>query len=187
MNTKFSFHNLASVAVILVILSGCATYQAQKVGPTVIQHAREEIPEDQLMDVGILVFQSKEITEEAAEDEDVLELTVRVEEPEPAPPAAAPEPVAEPAPEVDSAVLVGVTRERRLAERDEDELWRLVQAGFRERRKMIHNVLARQLPGLDRARVGAALEASAIAPDRRPQTLSVDEWLALRAALAPLP
>ena len=93
----------------------------------------------------------------------------------------------EPAPEVDSAILVGVTRERRLDAEREDELWRLVQAGFRERRKMIHNVLARQLPGLDRARVEAALEACAITPDRRPQTLSVDEWLALRAALTPLP
>ena len=66
---KFGFHNLASVAAILLVLSGCATYQAQKVGPTVIQHAQEEIPEDQLMDVGILVFESKEITEETAEDE----------------------------------------------------------------------------------------------------------------------
>ena len=66
---KFSFHNLTIVAAILLVLSGCATYHAQKVGPTVIQHAQEEIPEDQLMDVGILVFESEEITEEAAEDE----------------------------------------------------------------------------------------------------------------------
>lgn len=93
----------------------------------------------------------------------------------------------EPAPEVDSAILTGVTRERRLGEHDEDELWRLVQAGFRERRKMIHNVLARQLPGLDRERVEAGLAACGIASDRRPQTLSVDEWLALHAALSPLP
>jgi 16S rRNA (adenine1518-N6/adenine1519-N6)-dimethyltransferase len=93
----------------------------------------------------------------------------------------------EPAPEVDSAILIGVTRERRLGEEDEDELWRLAQAGFRERRKMIHNVLARQLPGLDRERVGAGLAACGIAPDRRPQTLAVDEWLALREALHPLP
>jgi len=69
MNTKFGFHNLASVAVILVILSGCATYQAQKVGSTTIMRAQAEIPEDQLMDVGILVFKSKELTEEEAEDE----------------------------------------------------------------------------------------------------------------------
>jgi 16S rRNA (adenine1518-N6/adenine1519-N6)-dimethyltransferase len=93
----------------------------------------------------------------------------------------------EPMPEVDSAVLVGDTQPRRLAEDDEDGLWRLVQAGFRERRKMIHNVLVRQLPGMDRERVDAALAACSISPDRRPQTLSVEEWLALRARLAPLP
>jgi 16S rRNA (adenine1518-N6/adenine1519-N6)-dimethyltransferase len=93
----------------------------------------------------------------------------------------------EPAPEVDSAILVGLTRDRRLDEADEDELWRLVQAGFRERRKMIHNVLARQLPGLDRDRVETALAATGIAPQRRPQTLAVEEWLALRRALTPLP
>ncbi len=93
----------------------------------------------------------------------------------------------EPAPEVDSAVLLGETRLRRLDEQDEDELWRLVQAGFRERRKMIHNVLARQLPGLDRSRLDAALDACAIAPDRRPQTLSVAEWMQLRQVLSPLP
>ncbi len=93
----------------------------------------------------------------------------------------------EPAPDVDSAILVGETHERQLEADDEDELWRLVQAGFRERRKMIHNVLSRQLPGLDRARVDAGLAACSITPDRRPQTLSVDEWLALRAQLTPLP
>ena len=93
----------------------------------------------------------------------------------------------EPAPAVDSAVLAGVTRPRRLDAAAEDGLWRLVQAAFRERRKMIHNVLVRQLPGLDRDRLEAALASCAIAPERRPQTLSVDEWLALRVALGPLP
>ncbi len=47
----------------------------------------------------------------------------------------------EPAPSVDSAVLTGRTRPRRLPRESEDDLWRLVQAGFRERRKMLHNVL----------------------------------------------
>jgi 16S rRNA (adenine1518-N6/adenine1519-N6)-dimethyltransferase len=68
---------------------------------------------------------------------------------------------------------------------EEDELWRLVQAAFRERRKMIHNVLPRQLP-IEPARVAAALEAVGIDPDRRPQTLAVGEWLALREALGPI-
>jgi 16S rRNA (adenine1518-N6/adenine1519-N6)-dimethyltransferase len=64
----------------------------------------------------------------------------------------------------------------------EDALWRLVQAAFRERRKMLHNVLSRQLP-LEPARVAAALEAAGIAPDRRPQTVAVGEWIALLAAI----
>jgi 16S rRNA (adenine1518-N6/adenine1519-N6)-dimethyltransferase len=73
----------------------------------------------------------------------------------------------------------------RLPAADEDGLWRLVQAAFRERRKMIHNVLTRQLP-VDAGRVAAALTPAGIAPDRRPQTLAVGEWLALRDAIGPL-
>jgi 16S rRNA (adenine1518-N6/adenine1519-N6)-dimethyltransferase len=92
----------------------------------------------------------------------------------------------EPAPQVESAVLVGQTISRRLTEEQEDDLWRLVQAGFRERRKMVHNVLPRQLPHLGRARIAAGLARAGIAADRRPQTLSVDDWLALRDALAPI-
>jgi 16S rRNA (adenine1518-N6/adenine1519-N6)-dimethyltransferase len=93
----------------------------------------------------------------------------------------------EPEPAVESAVIVvePYDADDRLAPADEDELWRLVQAAFRERRKMIHNVLARQLP-VDAARVAAALEHAGIAPDRRPQTLAVGEWLVLREALGPL-
>lgn len=92
----------------------------------------------------------------------------------------------EPPPEVDSAVLVGQTRARRLSRDAEDNLWRLVQAGFRERRKMLHNVLPRQLPEVGRERFGRAFDAAGIAPDRRPQTLSVEDWLDLAAALGPL-
>lgn len=92
----------------------------------------------------------------------------------------------EPAPEVESAVIVGQTQPRRLGADAEADLWRLVQAGFRERRKMLHNVLPRQLPAIGRARFVAALGAAGIADDRRPQTLAVQEWLALAAALGPI-
>lgn len=93
----------------------------------------------------------------------------------------------EPEPAVESAVIVvePFDVDDRLDAEDEDQLWRLVQAGFRERRKMIHNVLARQLP-VDADRVSGALAAAGIAPDRRPQTLGVGEWLALRMALGPI-
>jgi 16S rRNA (adenine1518-N6/adenine1519-N6)-dimethyltransferase len=93
----------------------------------------------------------------------------------------------EPSPAVESAVIVvePYDLDDRLDPESEDELWRLVQASFRERRKMLHNVLVRQLP-VDAARVTAALAATGIDPDRRPQTLAVGEWIALREALGPL-
>lgn len=93
----------------------------------------------------------------------------------------------EPEPAVDSAVIVvePYPDDDRLDAATEDELWRLVQAAFRERRKMIHNVLSRQLP-VNAERVDAALAGAGIAPDRRPQTLAVGEWLALQESLGPI-
>ena len=93
----------------------------------------------------------------------------------------------EPEPAVESAVIVvePYDADDRLDAEDEDALWRLVQAGFRERRKMLHNVLSRQLP-VDGTRVDAALAAAGIAPDRRPQTLAVGEWLKLFEAIGPI-
>ncbi len=92
----------------------------------------------------------------------------------------------EPAPDVQSAILVGETRPRLLPREAEEGLWRLVQAGFRERRKMLHNVLPRQLPQVGGERFERALAQTGIAPDRRPQTLSVAEWMALRDSVGPL-
>jgi len=93
----------------------------------------------------------------------------------------------EPEPAVESAVIVvePYDADDRLDPETEDELWRLVMAAFRERRKMIHNVLSRQLP-VDAGRVAEALATAGIGPDRRPQTLAVGEWLALREALGPI-
>ena len=65
---KFRFKSPISITIFLILLSGCATYQAN-VGPTPIMRAQKEIPEDQLMDVGIYTFTSEEISEKEAEDE----------------------------------------------------------------------------------------------------------------------
>ena len=93
----------------------------------------------------------------------------------------------EPAPAVDSAIL-------RLRRRDaptvpvgaRESFYRVVQAGFRQRRKQVHNGLSRELP-VSREQVDAALASCAVDPERRPQTLSVAEWACLtdafRAAL----
>jgi 16S rRNA (adenine1518-N6/adenine1519-N6)-dimethyltransferase len=91
----------------------------------------------------------------------------------------------EPAPRVASAVVVLEPHDpMRIPDSHEEALWRLVQAGFRERRKMLRNVLGRQLP-FDQARVDAALEQAGITGDRRPQTLSVADWQRLLDGLPP--
>jgi 16S rRNA (adenine1518-N6/adenine1519-N6)-dimethyltransferase len=100
----------------------------------------------------------------------------------------------EPAPKVASAVIVLEPHaERALPPEREPALWGLVQAGFRERRKMLRNVLARQFragpdgatgPLVGQARVDAALATAEIAGARRPQTLSVGDWVRLLEAMA---
>ena len=92
----------------------------------------------------------------------------------------------EPAPAVDSAVL----RLRRRADPAigvgdlREPFYRVVQAGFRQRRKQVHNGLSRELP-LDREVVEAALASCGVTPDRRPQTLTIDEWACLARDLGP--
>lgn len=101
----------------------------------------------------------------------------------------------EPAPRVSSAVVVLEPHAAggALPPEREAALWGLVQSGFRERRKMLRNVLARQLragpagatgPLVGQVRVDAALATAGIAGDRRPQTLSVADWLRLLEAFA---
>jgi 16S rRNA (adenine1518-N6/adenine1519-N6)-dimethyltransferase len=68
---------------------------------------------------------------------------------------------------------------------EREPFYRVVQAGFRQRRKQVHNGLSRELP-VDRSVVTEALAACSVDPDRRPQTLSVDEWACLAARIGPL-
>jgi 16S rRNA (adenine1518-N6/adenine1519-N6)-dimethyltransferase len=91
----------------------------------------------------------------------------------------------EPSPKVASAIL----RLRRRKEPaippggERPSFYRLVQAGFRQRRKQLHNALARELP-VPRETLTSAFAACAIDPERRAQTLSVDEWRCLLAQLS---
>jgi len=90
----------------------------------------------------------------------------------------------EPSPAVDSAVLRLCRRtEPMVAPGDaRPPFYRVVQAGFRQRRKQVHNGLSRELP-VDREAVTSALERCGVTPDRRPQTLTVAEWACLADAL----
>jgi 16S rRNA (adenine1518-N6/adenine1519-N6)-dimethyltransferase len=91
-----------------------------------------------------------------------------------------------PPPEVESAVvrlelrpeppLTGAARER---------LFQLAHAAFAEKRKQIHNSLARNLH-VPQETVARWLATADIAPTRRAETLSLDDWLRLtRAAQGP--
>ncbi len=84
-----------------------------------------------------------------------------------------------PAPKVDSAILrIDLKDEVPLTPGQRDSFFRLVQTGFSQRRKQLHNSLAH---GLHRKNVEiqAWLLAANIDPSRRAETLSIEDWLRL--------
>jgi 16S rRNA (adenine1518-N6/adenine1519-N6)-dimethyltransferase len=90
-----------------------------------------------------------------------------------------------PPPEVESAVVRLVPYPEPLAQGEHlARLLRIVNAGFAEKRKQLHNALRGRL-GLAPETVQHALAAAGIDPARRAETLSLDEWLRLEQALAP--
>ncbi len=91
-----------------------------------------------------------------------------------------------PPPKVDSGVVLIERFEGPIMPREES-VWffRVVKAGFSQRRKQLHNSLSGGLR-LPPDRVKSALRESGVAPSRRPGTLSVEEWLRVSRALRSL-
>ncbi|HEY1348765.1 MAG TPA: 16S rRNA (adenine(1518)-N(6)/adenine(1519)-N(6))-dimethyltransferase RsmA [Ktedonobacteraceae bacterium] len=84
-----------------------------------------------------------------------------------------------PAPRVDSAILrVDVHAQAPLTPQERASFFRVVQAGFAERRKQLHNTLAHNLHRKD-GEIRDWLAAAKIEANRRAETLSIDEWLRL--------
>ncbi len=89
-----------------------------------------------------------------------------------------------PRPKVDSAVVrIQFYRDLPLSGDEIAHFFRVVRAGFGQRRKQIHNALAAGL-ALPNAVVREALAQSGIDPRRRAETLEIDEWVRLCHALA---
>lgn len=85
-----------------------------------------------------------------------------------------------PPPKVDSQVVVLKTRQTPLvAPSDEKAFFRLVKAGFAEKRKKLRSSLAGGLQ-LDKVDVETLLEKAGISLDARPQELSIKDWLVLQ-------
>jgi len=84
-----------------------------------------------------------------------------------------------PAPEVDSAILrVDLYPQPVVAVTDENSFFELVRAGFAASRKQIGNSLAQGL-GKPKAEVLSLLAEASIVPQRRAETLTLEEWARL--------
>lgn len=88
-----------------------------------------------------------------------------------------------PPPKVDSAILrIRPFAEPLVSAADRDAFFSVVRAGFGQKRKQLKNSLQAGLPHRA-AQVPAALDAVGIDPRRRAETLSIEEWARLSAAL----
>jgi 16S rRNA (adenine1518-N6/adenine1519-N6)-dimethyltransferase len=83
-----------------------------------------------------------------------------------------------PPPNVESAVVRIDTRIPPLPSDEHERFFRVVTAGFGQRRKQLVNTLSGGL-ALPRSTVATALEAAGIAPTERAERLTVDDWVRL--------
>jgi len=84
-----------------------------------------------------------------------------------------------PPPEVESAVIkLKTLPEPLIPEEEREGFFQLVKAGFGGKRKTLRNALKRGL-GLSAEVIGKLLNDAGIDPERRAETLSVEEWLNL--------
>jgi 16S rRNA (adenine1518-N6/adenine1519-N6)-dimethyltransferase len=87
-----------------------------------------------------------------------------------------------PAPKVDSSVLrVDLYRESVIPPTHIDTFFKLAKAGFGQKRKTLRNSLSSGL-GRPASEIAALLENNGIDPQRRAETLSLEEWRVLTAA-----
>lgn len=91
-----------------------------------------------------------------------------------------------PVPKVDSAIIrIDPHPQLPIAPGEIEPFFSVVRAGFGQRRKQMHNSLVHGL-GLPAESVAEALAHAGVDGQRRAQTLSVEEWVALYRALAGL-
>lgn len=92
-----------------------------------------------------------------------------------------------PEPRVDSALVVLEVRGRPAVEVDDmDSFFRLVEAAFQFRRKQLGNAMG-LISGTGSSAAGTRLRELGIEPERRPQTLNLDEWEAVYKGFAARP
>jgi hypothetical protein len=60
---------IGSLCFFMILISGCATFHVENVPPTAMHFAKAQIPEEELLDVGILAFDTVEMSEEEAKEQ----------------------------------------------------------------------------------------------------------------------
>jgi 16S rRNA (adenine1518-N6/adenine1519-N6)-dimethyltransferase len=88
-----------------------------------------------------------------------------------------------PVPKIWSSVVRLTPRDTRFFDGRETEFETLVSAAFLQKRKTLQNNLRRAAAELGIKNISELLEAAKIEPSRRAETLSIDEWVRLLAAL----
>jgi 16S rRNA (adenine1518-N6/adenine1519-N6)-dimethyltransferase len=89
-----------------------------------------------------------------------------------------------PPPKVDSAVVrIDTYPSPPVQVSDTENFFRVVRAGFGQKRKQLRNALAGGL-GLSSSEANAALARAGVEPSRRAETLSLEEWAALARELS---
>ena len=89
-----------------------------------------------------------------------------------------------PAPKVDSAVIkIDVFDELPLNDSELRAFFRLVKAGFKQKRKQLANAISAAL-AISKDAAEQALTSAGIDPTRRAQTLSLDEWVRLHRTIS---
>ncbi|GHO86713.1 16S rRNA (adenine(1518)-N(6)/adenine(1519)-N(6))-dimethyltransferase RsmA [Dictyobacter formicarum] len=84
-----------------------------------------------------------------------------------------------PAPKVDSAILrIDVHEQAPLSHEERDRFFKVVQAGFSERRKQLHNSLTHGLHHKNEL-IRTWMSEAAIDSSRRAETLNIEEWIRL--------
>lgn len=87
-----------------------------------------------------------------------------------------------PAPKVDSCFLKVAIRNQGLYLTDEEKLFKIVRSSFEKRRKTILNSLAASGDFGSKQELSERLSEAGISPDRRPETISLEEFVKLVTA-----
>jgi 16S rRNA (adenine1518-N6/adenine1519-N6)-dimethyltransferase len=91
----------------------------------------------------------------------------------------------EPVPNVDSSIVKFVIRDQPLFDADSKILFRIVKAGFSNKRKMLKNSLSSALQ-IDQAAIVDLLDKCQISQSSRAQELDFEQWHRLYLAIGPM-